>query len=120
MQKIKKEYTPGPWAWDDQTYPTHSLMDHEQAVIIRVHDNPNLDGEIIALTSLRDARLIAQAPAMLDAIKWMFELLREATQVKGNSIIIQLTEGNDAEDNYDMLLKIFGEIIAKIDYKENK
>ena len=56
----------------------------------------------------------AAAPEMFDAVNRAFELLLNVTQVRGNSIVIQLTEGNSAEDDYDILLKMFGNIVAKI------
>ena len=117
MKKQNTKHTPGPWG----------ILDLEDGELEIVDDSENdlaqITDQIVATVrngsnTKENARLIAAAPELLDACQWMFDILKNATQVRGKCLIIEITDSDSAEENYDMLLKMLGEAIVKAEKGE--
>lgn len=79
--KTKVSFTPGPWHVSERT-------DHADAALIEttwqpggyvatIYPRVRDDGAIDSTENAANARLIAASPALLDAVKFMRDLIRE-------------------------------------------
>ena len=77
----QKEHTPGPWQWRE-TMTAGSVMGRDFFVSVRLGGAPDGSGRVLGAdsVSVADARLIAAAPTLVEALEKIIEMNRQRAE----------------------------------------